>query len=163
MRIAVDFDDTLVFYSKDLKSYKINHDLVLLCNILIERGYALYIVTARCTNAQRPANASYAPCTIPHGEHADHVLQLIKQGFIPTIEDFCDSFFTDNKVSGIFYTNAALKGELLKNTRIHVLLDDSLEQRNDAIRNGILAYDVNQMHELINLIQLFECEQFWKK
>ncbi len=149
MRIAVDFDDTLVMYSHNYTKVIVNNLLVKLCNDLIERGYEIFIVTAR-----------FDPMI---GKKKANPLQASKEIMIPDVEEFCDQHFKDNKISGIYYTNSCFKGEILQQLKINALIDDSKEQRDDAISKGILAYDVFEIHRFVNLIEMIECDKFWSK
>jgi hydroxymethylpyrimidine pyrophosphatase-like HAD family hydrolase len=163
MRIAIDFDDTLVFYNNDLTNYQVNQKLVDLCNVLMDRGFDIFIVTARCIGTQRDNINQRLSCSNYHGQKNDYVMQLIKQGLIPTVEGFCNTHFKDHKIAGIIYTDGGLKGNILKNNQISVMIDDSHTQRTDANSHSILAYDVNQLDDFAKLIQLIEADMFWKK
>jgi hypothetical protein len=140
MKIAFDFDETLVNYSDDFKEWSVNKLVLKLLLAILEQRKKVYIVTARCPALSRKNihNRAYV-CKTRHRSGSKAFIGLVKFLDLPTVETFVLDRIPEDLVKyvEVVYTDGDLKGQTLADLGINILIDDSEEQREDAQKHGV--------------------------
>ena len=150
MKIAFDFDDTLVFYDENEDPpLQINTTLLrfLIKVLKIKAKHAdnkVYIVTARCPAISKQYFAKKGMCK--QKKHSPKAKTLISRVFdyeIPTVEGFLEIAIPEDlrKNIVIVYTDEEDKGPELSELGVDILIDNDERQRLSAEDFDLKAVD----------------------
>ncbi len=156
MRIAFDFDETIIDYIDDFKKWSVSPQALKLMLKLLEGKHQVFIVTARCPALSRKNihSRSYI-CPTRHRALTRAFNGIVRYLDLPTVEGFVKEYLPKELAGAvtIIYTDGALKGSFLADEGIELLIDDSEEQRADALKHHISAVHPADIEPLIRQLK----------
>jgi hypothetical protein len=157
MKIAFDFDDTLVFYDENEDPpLQINTTLLrfLIKVLKIKAEHSdknVYVVTARCPSLSKQYFGKKDMCKQrKHSEKAKTLIHRVFDYKIPTVESFLEIAVPEELRKNIIvvYTDGHMKGPELAALGIDILIDNDEIQRHSAEDFDVEAVDPTDLSNL---------------